>query len=1076
MRESVLKKLFSFFILSICCMPLFGQIRDVSGQVKDSEGTPLEGVTVTGSGSSTTTSTAGTFLLKAQQVDSELVFTAVGYRRQVVKVPTEGNLDVLLTKEQTDLDEVVVIGYGEQSRATVTTSVGKVDAQEFANAPGQNPLLQMQGKVAGVSLQVSNGQPGANPQIFIRGGSSTSPEGDAPLMIVDGVVGTMRNISDLNPDDIESMQVLKDAASTAIYGARAANGVIIIKTKSGSAGKPTINFKITPALEQLGKRYDFASARDYIYISRLNTHKFNKTNPEMFLSSGAYGMSTGNPRNSRNTLAFLDTYLQEYGQDYVADLMENQGWETMIDPVTQKHLIFKETDYQDMTLQNGRSTQYDLNVSGGGDVGNYYLGLGHNNQAGTVVGTEYKNYSALFNGEYNLNEKMKLRSNFSYQMRTSNAPWNYQNVLSRSITMPFTYRDYYEDGLPAPGEGPASFRSRHYEVYYKEKYNDVKVYRTTIGLGLDYNILPGLKFAPALYYNTTEGIENYFEASNETNRNRNASAVHDQFRKIQADALLTYDKRFAEQHHINVLLGSSYINDHTYQMRGSGYNAPTDYIPTLNATAPETQRITTVKATDVIMSYFGRADYDYMAKYMLSASFRVDGSSRFAENNRWGFFPGFSAGWNLHRESFWQNISPYVNQMKIRTSWGQTGNNELSIADAQGEYTAGFPYDGAVGINNSVLANRNLIWETTTSFDIGADWGFFDNRLQLTTEYYNKVTSDRLFMRPLWASTGFASIRSNFGSIRNRGIDLQLSSQPIRGENFNWDLGFTFSFNKATVIKMPENQEDKNRSGGNFVWDTDKQEYVKVGGFAEGERFGARYAYQMIGVYSTDEEAMHAEEDVEANGRQKVGGDAIWYDKDRNGIIDYRDMVFMGYIRPDKQGGMVNTFRYKSLTFRFVMDYAIGHVIDNSWKARVMASARNNNMIIKDVLGDNVWNEQGDVAEIPRYTVQSDADYNFRNHLRNPNGIGGTSGYSSNNSLYYSKGDFLAFRELSLSYQFQGNWLKKARLKGLNLTVAAFNLGYLTFYDGLFPEIYKGNDQGEYPRPRQFNLAISTTF
>src|SRR5690606_26315578 len=352
-------------MLSCCLVPLFGQVRDLSGQVKDNEGTPVEGVTVTGSGSSTTTSADGMFLLRAQQVGAQVVFSAIGYRRHVVNVPATGRLDIALTKEQTDLDEVVVIGYGEQSRATVTTSVGKVDAKEFANAPGQNPLLQMQGKVAGVSLQVSNGQPGANPQIFIRGGSSTSPEGDAPLMIVDGVVGTMRNISDLNPDDIESMQVLKDAASTAIYGARAANGVIIIKTKSGSAGKPTINFKITPAHEQVGKRYDFASARDYIYISRLNTHKFNKTNPEMFLSSGAYGMSTGNPRNSRNTLAFLDTYLQEYGQDYVADLIENHGWETMIDPVTQRHLIFKETNYQDMTFQNGRSTQYDLNVSGG---------------------------------------------------------------------------------------------------------------------------------------------------------------------------------------------------------------------------------------------------------------------------------------------------------------------------------------------------------------------------------------------------------------------------------------------------------------------------------------------------------------------------------------------------------------------------------------------------------------------------------------------------------------------------------------------------------------------------------------
>lgn len=1076
MNDLFLKKIILMLLLVFCTIAIFGQQVELRGEVRDSEGKALEGVTVSSPKSSTTTLLNGSFMLRGLLLGEQLRFTAVGYKEFISTVPNDGFLEVVLTKSLNDLDEVVVIGYGQQSRSTVTTSVNKVDVKEFANAPGQNPLLQLQGKVAGVSLQISNGQPGSNPQIFIRGGSSTSPESDAPLMIVDGVVGAMRNISDLNPDDIESMQVLKDAASTAIYGARAANGVIIVKTKSGKQGRPVINLKITPALEQVAKRYDFATARDYIYISRLNTQKFNTTNPELFLSSGAYGMSTGNPRNSRNTLAFLDIYLQDYGQDYVADLIENQGWQTMLDPVTQQQLIFKETDYQAMTFQNANAIQYDLNISGGGDLGSYYLGLGHNDQDGTVVGTNYKNYSALFNGEYNVNEKVKIRSNFSYQMRKSNAPWNYQNVLSRSITMPFTYRDYYEDGTPAPGEGPASFRSRHYEVFYKEQYNDVSVYRTTIGLGLDYNIIPGLKFSPALYYNTTEGIENYFEASNETNRNRNASAVHEQFRKIQADALLSYDKHFVDRHHINVLLGSSYINDYNYHMSGSGYNAPTDYIPTLNATAPETQRVTTTKSADAIMSYFGRTDYDYKAKYMLSASFRVDGSSRFAANNRWGFFPGFSAGWNVHREDFWQPLSTIVNAFKVRSSWGQTGNNNLSVADAQGQYTAGLPYNGEVGIGNSVLANRNLVWETTTSFDLGLDLGLLANRLQVTAEYYDKITSNRLFMKPLWSSTGFASIRSNFGSIRNRGFDLQLSGDPVKTENLGWNVALTFSFNRGTVIKMPENQEDKNRTGGNFVWDDAQQDYVKVGGLAEGERFGVRYAYQMIGVYSTDTEALQAEEDVEANGRQKVGGDAIWFDRDGNGIIDYRDMAFMGYIRPDRQGGMVNTFRYKSLTARFVVDYAIGHVIDNAWKARVMGSARNNNMIINEVMSDRVWNEQGDIAEIPRYTVQSDADYNYRNHLRMPNGIGGTSGYSSNNSLYYSKGDFLAFREVSLSYQFHGDWLKRVRLKSLSVTAAAFNLGYWTSYDGLSPEIYSGNDEGEYPRPRQFNLSISTTF
>ncbi|GAA4796990.1 TonB-dependent receptor [Olivibacter ginsenosidimutans] len=1051
----------------------------VSGKITTSTDLqPLSGVNVRLKDTSigTVSDKNGSFTLKAPSGEGTLIFTYVGYR--TVEIPIDGKhqLSVSLESDAAALDEVVVIGYGEQTRSTLTTSVSKVDQKEFAHAPGQNPLLQLQGKVAGLSLQISNGQPGASPQVFIRGGSSTSPESDAPLMIVDGLVGAMRNLSDLNPDDIESLQVLKDAASTAIYGARAANGVIIVKTKSGKQGKPIINLKVTSGLEQLAKGYNFTSARDYIYISRLNTQKFNTTNPQTFLTGGTYGMSTGNPRNSRNTLEFLDVYLQDYGQDYVADLIEHQGWETMVDPVTGKQLIFKETNYQDMTFQNGNSMQYDLNMSGGTDKANYYIGLGHVNQDGVVTGTSYKNYSALFNGTYALSDKVSVHTNMSYQLRTSNAPWNYQNVLARSISMPFTYRDYYEDGLPAPGEGVASFRSRQYEIYYKEKYNDIKVHRTTIGLGLDYNILPGLKFSPSFYWNTTEGIENYFEAYNETNKNRNASAVHEQYRKIQADGLLTYDKRIAERHHINALLGASYINDAEYHMSGSGYNAATDYIPTLNATAPETQRISTTKGTDVIMSYFGRVDYDLDAKYMLSASFRVDGSSRFAEDHRWGVFPGFSGGWNVHRESFWEPIKPVVSSMKIRASWGQTGNNDLSIADAQGQYAAGYTYNGQVGISNTVLANRNLVWETTTSFDAGIDWGFLDDRIRLSTDYYNKLTSDRLFMKPLWTSTGFSSIRSNFGSIRNRGFEVELSAQPIRKDAFTWDIGFTFAFNRATVVKMPENGEDKNRSGGNYVWDMEKQDYVKVGGFAEGERFGSRYAYQLIGVYATDADAANAPEDVEANGRKKVGGDAIWLDKDENGMIDYRDMVFMGYIRPDKTGGMVNTVSYKGFTARFVVDYAIGHVIENAKRAYAIGSARNNNMTITDVMSDKIWNEQGDIAEIPRYTVQSDADYNYRNHLRRPNGLGSSSGYASNNSLYYSKGDFLTFREVSLSYQFKGNWLKKVNLTGLSLSAGVFNLGYLTHYDGLSPEIYTGNDQGEYPRPRQWNFSLTATF
>jgi len=1073
------KRLLIFIMLFCARLSLFAQNNiPVSGKVTLDNGEPGPGVSVLVKGTTTGTATSvdGTYTISVPNSNATLVFSFIGYTAQEIPVGNRTTIDVNLKPDAKALEEVLVIGYGEQSRATLTSSISKVGAEEFSNAPAANPLVQLQGKVAGLSLQVNNGQPGSNPQIFIRGGTSTSPEGDNPLFIVDGIVGQMRNISDLNPDNIESVQVLKDAASTAIYGARAANGVIIIKTKSGIAGKPRVNFKTTFGIDRQGNRYDFTSARDYIYVSRNNINQFNKSNPEFFLTGGRYGMSTGNPRNSRNTLEFLDTYIQNYGQEYVAGLLENEGWETMVDPVTGRKLIFQETNYQDVTFQKAFRQEYDFDISGGTEKANYFIGLGHLNQQGLVLGTYYKNYSALFNANYKLSDKFSVNTSINYQLRQSSAPGNYQNILSRSVTMPFTYRLNYEDGKPAPGEGVGSFRNRNHEVYYREKYDDNRVYRSTINLGATWDILPGLTFKPGVYWFTTEGIENSFEAANEVNANRNAAAAHNFDKQLQLDGVLTYIKDLGQKHHTNTVVGSSYINTHVYRMSGSGRGAATDYITTLNSTALETQRITTTKSNVATMSYFGRTTYDYDRKYLFSASLRIDGSSNFAANHKYGVFPGVSAGWNVHNEPFWQPLTPYLSTFKLRTSYGETGNDAINYLDTQGSYSPGSNYFGEVGILNTRLANRNLVWETTTSFDVGVDIGLFSNRATLLIDYYNKLTSDRIFGKPLDATTGFSSITSNFGSIRSRGVEVELSTTPVKSGSFTWNLDFNFAFNRSTAVELPENSEDKNRSGGNFVYDTESQSYVKVGGIAEGERYGGRWAFNMIGVYATDADAADAPYDVETAGRKKVGGDAIWQDVDGNGRIDNNDMVFMGYIRPDKTGGMVNSFNYKGLSGRFVVDYAIGHVIDNSFRGRSLASARNNNMTLKDVLGNDIWKQQGDIATIPRYTVQSDADYNYRNHLRAGNGLGTTSVYSTNNSLYYSKGDFLAFREVSLNYHLQANFLKKAYIQGLDIFGGIYNIGYLTAYDGLMPEVYEGADQGSYPRPRQFNFGVKASF
>jgi hypothetical protein len=382
---------------------------------------------------------------------------------------------------------------------------------------------------------------------------------------------------------------------------------------------------------------------------------------------------------------------------------------------------------------------------------------------------------------------------------------------------------------------------------------------------------------------------------------------------------------------------------------------------------------------------------------------------------------------------------------------------------------------GNVGLLNTILPNSALVWETTTSFDAGIDIGLFNDRVSILIDYYNKLTTDRLFNKPLDVTTGFSSIKSNYGTIRNKGIEVEISANAVKAGNFSWDLGFAFAYNKGTVVTLPDNGEAKNRIGGNYIYDPGTQQYVKVGGFAEGERFGGRWAYEMTGVYATDKDAESAPYDVEANGRKKVGGDAIWRDADRNDTIDYRDMTFMGYIRPNIQGGMTNTFRYKKFSLRFVVDYAMGHVIDNGFRGKANGSSRNNNQALTDVIGDQIWKEQGDQASIPRYTVQSDFDYNFKNHNRANNGIG-NEGTASNNSLYYKKGDYLAFREISLSYNLQLEALKKASIQSIDLFAGVFNLGYLTKYDGLSPEVFTGVDPGLYPRPRQYNFGVKVNF
>ncbi|MEQ9438708.1 MAG: SusC/RagA family TonB-linked outer membrane protein [Cyclobacteriaceae bacterium] len=1095
MRTNTYLKLSLFFWIVCLLPPITARAQQeitVSGTVtseEDGAGVPGVNIIVKESSQGTVTDVEGNYSVAVPQ-DAILVFSSIGFELQEVPVSGQSQLNVVLSSDVTSLDEVVVVGYGEQSRATLTSSVSKISTDELENVPSINPIQALKGKAAGLDIRVTSGMPGQGADVIIRGGTSTSPNNDGPLVIVDGVY---RTLNDVNPADIESIQVLKDAASTAIYGAQGANGIILITTKSGGKNqKGQITVDYSRQIEQQTRRYPFSSARDYIWASRVAADAELDYNTKNRLTGGAYPYSTGAIEgslhgpgygNSVSTTEFTDDLVVAEGQDYVSNLLNNQGYETMTDPVTGREIIFKDNHYQDVMFQTGIMDNVNVGFTKGGEQYSLYTNLGYADARGTVQGTYYKRMSYILNGNFWPSDNVRITAGLNYQYTKDAGPKSYQETINRSSRLPHTTRMYYDDGLPAIGESAGSPRNILHELYYEDFSTERS--RTTMRLGMEWEILDGLSFKPSASIYEVNTNSNGFEKYHEYDKRRQMYADHQLGKQYMLDGVLTYDKSFG-WHNLSLLAGTNFTFNREFILQGDGMNAPTDYIPTLNASATENERVTSEITRDALLSYFSRVTYNYDARYLFSGSLRYDGSSRFAENKKWGLFPAFSLGWNVHKEGFWN--SSVANQLKVRASWGQAGNNNLSISDTQGAYTIGYNYGEQPGLLNTTLANRNLLWETTSSFDFGIDMGFFDNRFTLLADVYDKVTDNRLVSIPLASQTGFTSIVANYGKLRNRGVEVELGANVLNKGAFQWDMSFNFSFNRLKVLELPDNENDKNRINGGLVYDPEQGDYVMVGGLAEGERVGGVWAYNMLGVYATDQEAANAPYDTKVSGawlnlpedqQQKVGGDAIWDDRDGNGTIDDRDLVFMGYVSPDKFGGMVNTFTWKGITARFVVDYSLGHVINNSWRARANGNARNRVMTLTDVTSGDMWWEQGDQAKYPRYNAASDWDNGKRNHVRQVdsyNGVGLDDGYNTDNSLYYSKGDFLAFREVSVLYRLPAQLLERWGLNQITFNAGVYNLGYITAFDGLTPEHYNGYEEGDYPRPLQIQLGCNVSF
>lgn len=1094
-----------------CPISSLAQQHTITGRVTDLENNdalPGVNILVKGTNHGTVSDVDGTYTLTANH-DDTLVFSSIGYITEEIAINGRNEVHLTLSPDIQSLQEIVVVGYTEQSREKTIASVSKLDQQELRNIPSASPVQALQGKMAGVSVPVLSGQPGAAANIVIRGGTTINPYGTGtgtkdgneyssiessnPLVIVDGV---FRNFNDINPDDIESIQVLKDAASTAAYGARGANGVIVITTKSGESGtgKANITFRYQQGIETQARQYDYLNGRDYLILARETWARGkdvfdidqklyqngNSATVPTYTQPGQFGSSVFTP-------AYIDNLVDVEGQDYVNTLLAN-GWETVEDPVNPgRTIIFKDNQYQDVVWNTAQTQNYNVSLDGGTERANYFFSLGYIDQGGVFLGTNYKRFSSTANVGFKVSDKFRLDANISYLWNDNQFIEHSQNILTRSTRIPPLNRIYDDEGRPVLGEA-LSVRNRLHELAYQDI--NANTEQTTFRLAGDYEILEGLHYRPSASFYMDDYTYSFFERFfPQQSRPRDKSQQLRNNRQVMTDHILQYDKTFAEIHNLTVLGGFNYTRNTGLNLIGKGQRSPTDYISTftddpitsiINGQIQPNLSVSSNYAETKTASLFGQFNYDFQERYLVSGSLRYDGFSNFAPNNRYAFFPSVSLGWNIHRENFW-NID-LVSRLKLRTSFGRTGLSLLSYTDTYGGYTPVL-YASEAGISRSDLPNPNLVWETTETWDAGIDIGLFEGRVNLIADYYDKLTSNRLDDLPLPAESGFESIRYNIGQLRNRGIEVELSAIVLQKTNFSWHTNFSFAFNRTTVVKLPDNGREKNRIGGGFVYDPATGEEVEVGGYAEGERPLGLWAFKSNGIFATDSEAQASEIEDQmvttvALGRKKNAGDVDWTDLNGDGIIDSRDVVFMGYRVPDKIGGMQNTLSFKGLTVRFAVDYALGHVISDGATARSMGQARASNEGAPGLaLSDEVWQNDGDQGKkYPRFSF-GDADFGYRNHLRHvQNDVGVGNGYGTDVDFYYTKGDFLAFRELSLAYQLPKTISQKIFTGSVQLNAGVYNIGYITAYKGLNPETYRGYDPGGYPRPRQFIFGATVNF
>lgn len=996
----------------------------LKGTVTTTGNEPLAGVSLTVKGTITGTisDANGIFSLEVKPKDVIKV-SFLGFKTKEIVATEHSTMDIVMEEDAALLDEVVVVGYGTQKKSDITGSVSSVRPDKLQNLSITRADEALQGQVAGVQIINNDASPNSNVSVRIRGVNSITATSE-PLIIVDGMQGG--NMADVHPNDIESIEVLKDASATAIYGSRGAGGVILITTKKGGERKPGISYSGFFSVHKIAKKLDLMNGEEY--ANYINWERESRNLPPIF--TGEKGASPA------------PEYFRENG-----------------------------TDWQDEIYRTGYTQNHHLSIRGMSENITYGIAGDFTDIKGIVINSQFRKYSLRSNLSIDLHKKVKLHLNSFFAMSKDKPTVLNTNgekgspiyaVMNFAPTRP-VFEENGNYSKPADGYG------------MKTEYNPVALamepvllnrFNTTVlNPELEFQLLKNLNFRTGLSYHLGDGEYNSYynekitsESTPQDNALRTATVSNDRWEHIQNSNILNFNDIFAEKHRVGVTAvleqqrtkstsstasASGFLtNEKTYKNLGLGEKA----------LKPESY-----ESLQTLLSYMGRANYTYDDRYSLALTIRADGASVFSENHKWGYFPSVGVAWNISNEKFMENLHK-VSNLKLRLSYGSVGNQAIRPYQSLDLLTTGirpsYSLDGGATLRPGVwlsdmAGNADLKWEVTRQLNAGIDLSLFKGRLNLTLDAYNKITSDLLLEKQLYSASGHSRQMVNAGKIRNRGLEIVLGGSPVEHDSFEWNSNFTFSLNRSKVLQLNDGLHEIN------LGDAGLAGFNNAIRLEVGQPVGLVKGFRYLGVWKSHESE-------EAAKYKALPGSPKYYDKNDDGVIDNEDIVTIAKTLPDFTYSWNNSFRFKNVTLSMLWVGVQGNQMVNLGR---FITEGNSDGLSRRLL--NHWTPENEDTDIPA---------NGENLQRN-------------SSQWVEDGSYLRLKNLTIGYKVPKNLLKKYGIGSLRIYVTGTNLLTITKYKGYDPEgnnapriasgdttPYSGFDMGSYPAQRKFSIGVDITF